>query len=313
MINELRAELTGLSEKLARRDKLISMLKSLRTEERALFSREAELRAMLNKENADVARLEKTSAASLLYSMLGQKEVKLEKEQQEAYAAKLKYDAMVRQLDDCRSRINALEAEQSTLSGIERRYDEVFRKLQEALKSDPLYAGKVCALERAIGEAQSQLKEIDEAVSAGSACMSQIECIESSLDSAEGWGTWDILGGGLISDIAKHSHLDEAQAQAEYLQTLLSRFRTELADVRVSAQMGQVNVDGFLRFADYFFDGLIADWSVLSHIHDSQHSVAEVEGQVASALSRLKAIRAEQETKLSGLKRELSSLVRNAG
>jgi len=32
----------------------------------------------------------------------------------------------------------------------------------------------------------------------------------------------------------------------------------------------QVNVDGFLRFADYFFDGLFADWAVLDRINQSQ-------------------------------------------
>ena len=139
--------------------------------------------------------------------------------------------------------------------------------------------------------------------------MRQIDAIDKSLSSAEGWGTWDLLGGGLISDIAKHSRLDEAQAGAEYLQMLLSRFRTELADVRINAQTGQVNVDGFLRFADYFFDGLIADWSVLSHIHNSRKSVSMVRSQVSDALSRLGSVRTALEKEKAALEKELASLV----
>lgn len=311
MIETLRTELSELAGKLARREKCETMLRSLRDEEQELSSREYELRAILHKENADVERLGKTSAAALFYSILGKKDEKLEKEQQEAYAAKMKYDALVRQLDDCRGRIEQLAAERESLSGIDRRYTEVFQQLQRELKTDLRYADRICELEKAIGENNAQLREIGEAISAGHAAMSQIESIEQSLDSAEGWGTWDILGGGLISDMAKHSHMDEAQAGAEQLQVLLSRFKTELADVHITAQTGQVNVDGFLRFADYFFDGLIADWSVLSRIHDSQASVSQVKGQVSSALSRLEALRSSRTAEKERLEREFASLVQN--
>jgi hypothetical protein len=312
MIDDLRNELSDLAGNLARKDKIQAMLRSLRDEERELVSREYELRAILSKENADVERLAKTSAAALFYSILGKKDKKLEKEQQEAYAAKLKYDALVRQLDDCCSRIELLVAEQESLSGIDKRYVEVLRQLQNDLKSDSRYADKICTFEKAIGENDAQLREIGEAVSAGRSAMSQIENIERSLDSAEGWGTWDLLGGGLVSDLAKHSHMDEAQAGAEHLQVLLSRFKTELADVHITAQTGQVNVDGFLRFADYFFDGLIADWSVLSRIHDSQASVSQVKSQVSSALSRLESLRRTREADKTRLEHELEELVQSA-
>lgn len=310
MIEELKKELSELAGKLGRSKKIDAMLLSLTGEERSLSAKEHELKVIFSKESADVERLEKTTLTSVLYSMLGKKEDKLETEQREVASAKLKYDATVQQLDDCRSQLDALRAEKATLSGVSRRYDDVFSRIQAELKHDPVYADKVCMLEGKIGEAASQLREVDEAVSVGNACIRQIDTISKSLGSAEGWGTWDLLGGGLISDLAKHSHLDEAQAGAEYLQTLLSRFRTELADVKISTQTGQVNVEGFLRFADYFFDGLIADWSVLSRIRDSQNSVSQVRSQVSGALSKLEKIRAAQEAEKAALIAELESLVR---
>ncbi len=309
MLEELKKELSELAGKLERLKKIDFMLLSLGDEERELSARERELKAVLSKESADVERLEKTTATSVLYSILGKKDEKLEAEQREAAAARLKYDAATRQLDDCRGRTDSLRAEKEALSGVSLRYNEVFSQIQAELKHDPSYADRVCELERRLGEAVGQLREVDEAVSAGNACMRQIDEIEESLGSAEGWGTWDLLGGGLISDLAKHSHLDEAQAGAEHLQTLLSRFRTELADVKISARTGQVNVDGFLRFADYFLDGLIADWSVLSHIHDSQESVSQVRAQVSDALSRLSSARSERESEKAALEKELAALV----
>ena len=139
--------------------------------------------------------------------------------------------------------------------------------------------------------------------------MNQLCAVEDSLNSAEGWGTWDLIGGGLISGMAKHSHLDDAQAGAEQLQILLSRFRSELADVKIEGRMGQVNVDGFLRFADYFFDGLIADWCVLSRIADSQESISQVKLQLSSALEKLSRLSAALHSEKLALESEISKLV----
>lgn len=312
MVEELRAELAALSAKLERKGKIDSMLRSLQSEERELSGRERTLKETLDKEESDVDRLEKTTATSILYSLIGKKDEKLDREQQEAFAAKLKYDAAVRQLDDCRERLNGLRLERGALSVCARQYDEVCARLKEALREDPAYAERLGALERRRGEAEGQLKELDEAIAAGNAAMEQIDGIAECLGKAEGWGTWDLLGGGLISDMAKHSNLDEAQDGAEHLQVLLSRFHTELADVRADARLGDVNVDGFLRFADFFFDGLIADWSVLSRIRDSQESVFEVKRQVGSALTKLADMKKARVQERAAVEKEIDGLVTRA-
>lgn len=309
MLNTLRQELKELSAGLNRRDKIDSMLTSLRAEEQTLLQKEQTLHEMLSRENADVKRLERTSVTSLFYAALGRKETQLEKEQQEAYAAKLKYDAAVCLLDDCRQQMASLIREQDSLSDCERRYRQVYDEILKVLKDDREYAVDLCETEGKLGEAESQLREIKEAMNAGASCMDQIAYIEKSLDSAEGWGTWDLMGGGLFTDLAKHSHLDKAQSTAEQLQSLLSRFRTELADVKISAQMDPVNVDGFLLFADYFFDGLIADWCVLSRISDSKKSVTQIKSQLHTALSRLKLLYTRQEKEITERKQQLDGMV----
>ena len=73
-----------------------------------------------------------------------------------------------------------------------------------------------------------------------------------------------------------------------------------------------MNIDGFLRFADYFFDGLIADWSVLSRIHDSQKSVGKVKSQVTTALQRLDNVKRMYEQRKRELEQQLDAMVRNA-
>ena len=118
-------------------------------------------------------------------------------------------------------------------------------------------------------------------------------------------------GGGLLADMAKHSHLDEAQGAIERLQSQLRRFKTELADVTIHADM-QVNVDGFLRFADYFFDGLFADWAVMDKISQSQSQVQSTKNQIDSVLSRLNSMMSAAEREQAQTKSKLDALVLEA-
>jgi len=67
-----------------------------------------------------------------------------------------------------------------------------------------------------------------------------------------------------------------------------------------------------LRFADYFFDGLIADWSVLSRIHDSQRSVSQVENQISLALAQLETIHKRHEGEKVSLEKQIAQLVYQA-
>ena len=143
---------------------------------------------------------------------------------------------------------------------------------------------------------------------AGEAARVSAEGILSSLDSAEGWGTWDLLGGGLFADLAKHGHLDDAQQQVEELQVQLRRFHTELADVEIRADM-QVQIDGFLRFADFFFDGIFADWAVMNRIHDAQQQVEGTRDQISRVLTRLETLEQDAGRELAEIREERERLV----
>lgn len=221
----------------------------------------------------------------------------------------MNYETAGRQLSHCEMHLAELTKEKVDLSGCPLQYQKVYEEIQKLLRRDPDYANRLCPLEKQLGIVESQIRELDEAIRAGHAVQQQIESIADSLDSAEGWGTWDVLGGGLISTMAKHSHLDDAQTSIEYLQELLSRFRTELADVSLDANLGTISTDGFLRFADYFFDGLIADWTVLSRIHSSQERVQELHEQIANILSILTDKKTVHIHEKASIKNEINKMV----
>lgn len=309
MIEALRTELAELSEKLDRIRKIDAMVKDLQRERDDLLLRQTERKKVLLKEEAEVDRLERVTLTSIFYTILGRKDDKLRKEDQEAYTARLNYETAGRQLSHCEMHLAKLTKEKADLSGCPLQYQKVYEEIQKLLRRDPDYANRLCPLEKQLGIAESQIRELDEAIRAGHAVQQQIESIADSLDSAEGWGIGDMLGGDLISTMAKHYHLDEAQDSVEHLQKLLSRFRTELADVSLDANLGTMNADGFLRFADYFFDGLIADWTVLSRIHSSQERVQELHEQIANILSILTDKKTVQIHEKASIKNKINKMV----
>lgn len=91
------------------------------------------------------------------------------------------------------------------------------------------------------------------------------------------------------------------------VQSQLSRFRSELADVKVTADLG-VEVGAFEAFADYFFDGLIFDWMVQSKIKDSQYNVEHTRSQVEGALRKLDRLRTQTQCEAAAVKQELQNL-----
>lgn len=305
-------KLQQLQEQMARSKQLEAMIKELRNQRDSLAAQVRELESIKLEEQADVDRLEGRSLAAFFYNVIGKMDEQLDKERQEAYAARVKYDAAARELEGVEADLRRYESELSALRGCEHRYDEVLKEKADAIKAAGGSNGEeILKLEERNAFLESQKKELQEAISAGNAALSITQQVLSSLDSAEGWGTWDLFGGGLVADLAKHSHLDEAQGAIEQLQSQLRRFKTELADVTIQADM-QVNVDGFLRFADYFFDGLFADWAVLDKINQSQSQVQNTKSQIASVLSRLDSMMRTLEQEQVQIKSKLDTLVRDA-
>lgn len=306
-------ELRALRAQMERKRQLDAMLKDLRGQQQELTARVSELEKVKLEEQADVDRLEGHSLAAFFYGVIGKMDEKLTQERQEAYAARVKYDAAVRELSAVEEDLERKETEYRRLEGCEQRYAQVLRKKREELKNaGGETAGAILELEERLADLRGQRKELDEASSAGRGALVTADQILHSLDSAHGWATWDLLGGGLVADLAKHSHLDSAQAAVERLQVELRRFKTELADVTIDADL-QVSIDGFLRFADYFFDGLFVDWAVMDRINQSQAAVEETRGRITVVLDRLNAMSDGAERESAETRERLDALVRDSG
>ena len=303
-------QLQKLQEKAAQKKSVEAKLRELKAQKDELNNRVYVFKKTMRREQADVDRLERTSLSSVFYAMLGKKEEMLDKEKVEAYAAKVKCDSAVEELKVLEDDLQQREAQLRDLIDCEQQYHALLQEKREAIKAtDSLDAERIIQIEQQIAEQKNHKKEIKEAISAGTLALDAAISIVSSLDSAQSWGTYDLVNGGLIAGMAKHSYLDEAQNKVITLQSQLRKFKTELTDVTIHAEM-KVNVDGFLRFADYFYDGLFADWAVLDRIGRSKSSVMAVRTKIESALSKLKRMDAAVDQMIQQLEMERDNIVK---
>ena len=305
--------LTELQARVAMKPALEAKLRDLQHQRRE-YDREAiSLRVAFRKEQEDVEKLEGRSLANYFFQVVGKLDEKLDQERREAYAAKVKLDAAERELAGIEADISEIQTQLNEIRVAEAQYKEALEKKRAMLKaSGTAAADQIIGIEQKIAALEAQKKEIKEAISAGYSARGTADRILSELDSADGWNTWDMFGGGgIITHMAKHSHMDEAQDLVSELQSKLRRFKTELADINIQANM-QVNVDGFLRFADYFFDGLFADWAVGDRISESQSSVMSVRYKIEQAMNKLTSMDHEADKQKAALKAKIEDLLVNA-
>ena len=302
--------LLDLQQKIAMKASLEAKLNELHTQRRTYDREVISLRVAFRKEQEDVEKLEGRSLANYFFKVVGKLDDKLDQERREAYAAKVKLDAAERELAGIESDMQEIQSQLSEIRIAEAQYQDALEQKRLSLRaSGTETADQIIELEQKIAAMEAQKREIREAMNAGYSAQATADRILSELESADGWNTWDMFGGGgIITHMAKHGHLDEAQELVSELQSKLRRFKTELADIQITANV-QVNIDGFLRFADYFFDGLFADWAVGDKISQSMNSVSSTKSQISRTLDKLNSMEQAADRGIAGLKQQLDELI----
>lgn len=131
-------------------------------------------------------------------------------------------------------------------------------------------------------------REIQEAIEAADDALLHLESAKEYLGSAGRWGVFDLLGGGFISGIVKHSKMSDAEREVENARMALQRFSKELRDV---SGYSSIHIDEFLTFADLVFDGFLTDILVQSRIGKAKEQCNE-------AIRKVSVIKQELEDKL---------------
>ena len=282
-LEELDREMEQARQALDRAGKLEAVLQDLQEQREQRRQAKEQARKVLSQEQEDVEELEKISLASFWARLKGEREERLEQERREALAAKARYDAAQRDLEDLERRLSSVGEERANLLAQRSRYQALLGEKEALLRQmGGDRAQDLMELEEQRHELERQLREIREAEAAGKDALYALREMSSALD--------------------------EAQRLADRARQSLSRFRTEMADVS-AADVPDVEIGEFAALADYLFDGLFADCYIQGKIHDAQAGVNRSIWPVERLLNGLTGERERLEEETDRLERRWEELL----
>lgn len=132
--------------------------------------------------------------------------------------------------------------------------------------------------------------QVNQALSLTNQLITTLDDAERQLSSARNWGFLDVLGGGLITDLIKHSKLNNAKSSMEHVNYLMQELRRVLGGISLPGDYS-MNVGGIATFADFFFDSGIVDVYMTAKIMSSLSEVRNLKKRCYELRERLSSIR----------------------
>lgn len=298
MLRDVRIELQRVRERLAEYRRLREQAAALQREVQRLEQEVAALAARLARAELQVARLEGPGLAALWHRLLGDRNARLHRAREALQTVRLHHQKETRRLAGLQSELARVQAALAQLPDPTPEHQRLLAEMERLLIAlgHPVGAqlGDLSARE---AQLEAEARELAQAAAAGEAAAAQVQELLAAIRSAQGWGIFDLLGGGLLATAGKHAHLDRARRLAAEAAERLAAFYREAAEVR--ALTGTLDVGPLAHFADYFLDGLLADWVVQSRIDAALRQAQDAAGAVDAALrlvsARLDAVRRELE------------------
>ena len=136
----------------------------------------------------------------------------------------------------------------------------------------------------------ADITQVNQALILTDQLIAELDQAERQLTSARNWGFLDVLGGGLITDLIKHSKLNNAKSSMDRVNYLLQELRRALGGISMAGDYS-MNVGGFETFADFFFDSGIVDVYMTAKIMSSLNEVRNLKNRCYELRARLSNIR----------------------
>ena len=287
-------KLNSMQAAMARKMHLQQVIDALEEEHGNLIMQMARLNTRWVKEENDVQKTE-NGISGLMWSVFGRKEEKLNKERREAYAAKVRYDSAVTQMEILEKSIKTYIDELESIEGRRQEYMEtataemrLIRQGRILTEDDKIF------LKGWLEVLRMQNNEIQQALDEGEKSVYIIDDVLKYLDKAQDMCTADFFMDNILVDMGKHENLDNAQQAVYELQAQLRKFRSKLVDVNISADV-QVDLDEFTKFADIFWDNWFTDWDTADKVNQSIRNVRSIRRQVEDAVKDLLVLKSRNE------------------
>lgn len=258
-----------LCEELAiknRIDPILADLYSKRTELESVYD---ELKQIMAKEQADVEKLKGTGIASIFYTLIGQKDKKLEKENAEAFDAEENFSEVRNQLDIINEEITKYERELRTVRGCELRYDRLLPQiLDETSASNTLEAKAIIDTFDSLTRIKNKVSDFQKAL--------------------------ELCNEALVNLCGATKHLSRAEKDSQNLSLLnMERNAYLRADIKINLEQVKPIVDTLCRQIKRLDAGLVGshiDFDIKIEIGNQSDDISEWKAEAERLIPQIKEI-----------------------
>lgn len=305
-------ELSLLQAQIVYKKRLEAVMRELTAQETALQEKVRLLKQQLLMEEKDVEKLEGHSLAAFFYHVTGQMDAILDRERREAWAARIKYDTALRELDAIQEDIRETEEDLRDLQDCEERYTRQLTQLRESMESEQSREGALLLeKEQLVSHLSQQELELEEAIIAGTSALRTMASVQQDLNRAKDWSVFEARGAAFWADHARQERLEVARENVGLLQVQLQKFNRELSDVDIRGNL-QVSIDRMLQFADAFFDELLTDAALSEKIRRSCTLADQTREHILGVLRQLQNSLEEVRHRHKRIRQEMDSIVLQA-
>ena len=172
-------------------------------------------------------------------------------------------------------------------SSREEDYDDDYEEEARFESREPIYPTRNLSYEEPRNtDSNAALREIDEAIRAGERALDSLREAKEQLNSARNWGIYDMIGGGMISSIVKHTKIDNANEWMSLANRDLRNFARELRDVRDEDL--QIDTGSLVSMLDIFCDNFFSDIMVQKKINNARARIDDLSDRVYDTVQALK-------------------------
>lgn len=311
------AKLVELFEKVQRKNHLETVLKELRENIAQLEPEVRKLMTQMYIEQEDVEKLEGNGIKAFFTALSGKKTEKLEKEREEAYDAKKKYDAANFRLETMKNDLKKYIDEYNEVRYLEPDYEKAIKEKIEYIKEMKSPAAKkIAELDKQIDDVMKKNNELRHLRTLANRAIGTAEHMKTVLTQVKKLNTKDMLGMDMASSgqhVAREKH--ELMSQAE---TLNNNLFAELYDLEKQTRGVAVKNNISIRttkvgyIMDWQFDNFSQDLDTMISVNKALKNLDPVIEQVKEFVAPIIEKLSEEEAKQKELYRQRDEIVRNA-
>ncbi|MBQ7094234.1 MAG: hypothetical protein IJN84_06950 [Clostridia bacterium] len=303
------AKLVELFEKIQRKNHLEDVLKELRENIAQLEPEVRKLMTQMYIEQEDVDKIEGNGLKSFFYSLTGRKHDIIDKERQEAYDAKKKYDAANFQLETMKNDLKRYIDEYNEVRYLEPEYEKAIKEKIELIKAKgSIEAEKIAEFDKQIDEMMNKNNELRQVRTAGNGPVGTAREIIAVLQKIHNMAEFDAIARD--GDYKRRELNREAEYLTDRLYGEVRKFGQMMAKSGMNTDV-EINQTKYLNNWDIFGDGFISNMVTITKLGKAIDRISAVEEGLQESLLEINTKISQIEAKQKEFYRQRDEIVRN--